>query len=98
MRQQILTTLFAVLALVALPLGAAELPADAPAPIVEAEQPTPAVTEEVPVPAEFDLEAVMDDGRTEMACNPIACNNRCEAQFGEFASGFCENGNCECAV
>jgi len=32
------------------------------------------------------------------ACNQRACNSQCEAQFGEFASGFCENGQCMCAL
>ncbi len=32
------------------------------------------------------------------ACNQNACNKQCEAQFGPFASGFCENGVCQCAV
>ena len=31
-------------------------------------------------------------------CNQGACNRQCEAQFGSFASGFCENGVCMCAV
>ena len=34
----------------------------------------------------------------ERACNPQGCNARCEAMFGPFASGFCENGVCQCAV
>lgn len=32
------------------------------------------------------------------ACNQQACNAQCEARFGEFASGFCEGGECFCAV
>lgn len=32
------------------------------------------------------------------ACSQNACNRQCEAQFGPFASGFCENGVCQCAV
>jgi len=32
------------------------------------------------------------------ACNQNACNRQCEAQFGPFAAGFCENGVCQCAV
>jgi len=32
------------------------------------------------------------------ACTQQGCNARCEAQFGPFASGFCENGVCQCAV
>ena len=26
------------------------------------------------------------------ACNPQGCNASCEARFGPFAAGFCENG------
>lgn len=32
------------------------------------------------------------------ACTQQGCNARCEAQFGPFAAGFCENGECTCAV
>lgn len=32
------------------------------------------------------------------ACNQEACNSQCEAQWGPFASGYCENGECMCAV
>jgi hypothetical protein len=32
------------------------------------------------------------------ACNPQGCNASCEARFGEFAAGFCEGGECFCAV
>ena len=33
------------------------------------------------------------------ACNQPACNSQCEAQYGEFASGWCnEAGECECAL
>jgi len=31
-------------------------------------------------------------------CNQGACNRQCEAQFGPFAAGYCENGVCQCAV
>ncbi|HEV2149703.1 MAG TPA: hypothetical protein VGR37_20045 [Longimicrobiaceae bacterium] len=32
------------------------------------------------------------------ACNQQACNSQCEAQWGPFAAGYCENGECQCAV
>ncbi len=32
------------------------------------------------------------------ACNPQGCNASCEARFGPFASGFCQDGQCFCAV
>ena len=32
------------------------------------------------------------------ACTQQGCNARCEAQFGPFAAGFCQNGECQCAV
>jgi hypothetical protein len=32
------------------------------------------------------------------ACNQLACNAACEAQWGQFAAGYCENGECMCAV
>jgi hypothetical protein len=32
------------------------------------------------------------------ACNQLACNAACEAQWGPFAAGYCENGQCMCAV
>ena len=33
-----------------------------------------------------------------LACNQPACNAACEAQYGTFAAGYCENGQCMCAV
>ncbi|HLL45502.1 MAG TPA: hypothetical protein VK399_02290 [Longimicrobiaceae bacterium] len=32
------------------------------------------------------------------ACVQPACNAACEAQWGPFAAGYCENGQCMCAV
>jgi hypothetical protein len=32
------------------------------------------------------------------ACIQPACNAACEAQWGPFAAGYCENGQCKCAV
>ncbi len=32
------------------------------------------------------------------ACVQAACNAACEAQWGPFAAGYCENGTCQCAV
>jgi len=32
-------------------------------------------------------------------CNPGQCDKQCKAQFGSFASGFCDPfGGCTCAV
>jgi hypothetical protein len=100
MRQRTFFTLaLALVAVLSLPVFAAELPAATDlVDVVDVEQATEAVVEETPETVEFDLESVMDDGRAERACNVQACNARCEAQYGSFAAGYCNNGVCECAV
>lgn len=45
------------------------------------------------------LQAFATPAQAEVAaCVQSACNAACEAQWGPFAAGYCENGECMCAV